>query len=587
MRALAALALLALLPPTVFAAFGGADLDLASGWRVSWFEVWGPALGVAAAGLLAGLAPRAHWPGALALPVLAVLAAVCWTGPIAGPGFSVGDPLRPGAVALALTLVGCGATRRRWRPGGAVHMAAAGLAAAGVALSALALDARDLASRFAAASKPGISAPHVILVVADTLRADALGLYGANPSPSPFLDRYLAAGTVWEHAFAQAPWTYPSMASLMTSRYPSTLDPVGRGRSHNHGHDLPRLPEDIPRLALALQRAGYATAGVQKNPFLAAGSGFEQGFHVYEAVGGNRAELRAAAQTTDAALRVARAWSRRHAGDEAPPFFLYAHYMDPHIDYRPPAAYRAADTRAYAGDMDGRAKTVHRAIERAGGPTPDEVAQMRRLYRDEVRYLDSQVERLHAGLTELGLIERDTWFVFVSDHGEQFGEHGRFEHADVHVENTHVPLAITGGEARPQRIPGPSPLLDLTPTLLDLLGLPPLPGAEGTSQAAVVTGRAVAGTANAVITEFGREQRLTTARYVLLRRGTGAQLFDGSADPREARDVAAAHPGVMAQLESALVLHAQRTSAPAATAPSRPLDDETRRALEALGYLDD
>ncbi|MDX1649578.1 MAG: sulfatase, partial [Myxococcota bacterium] len=549
LRALAALLLALLVPPAAVALAGGADLD-AFGARFAWYDAAGPALGLVAAALAAVLAPRGRVGQALlALGLLqaAVVAWVLWVGEIDTEALSVSRTERPGGIALALVGLGVAIGAARGRLAAARLPAALGVV--GGAALLLVVDVLDrqamaaalpggrpaVAARAAADDPPDAPAPvrpDVVLVLVDTLRADALGIYGAEPSPTPFLDAFLAEGRVYDHAIAQAPWTFPSMASLFTSRLPSALDPTRRGAAMDKDEGMPRLAPAAPRLAEHLRATGYHTAGFQKNPYLAPGSGFERGFDVYEMVGGDTAEDHAGAQTTNAALRWARVAADARREGRLGPYFLFVHYMDPHIDYRPPRRFRQEDTRAYEGFVDGSQDAIDRVRKTEGGPRPEDLAQLRRLYRDEVRYLDAQVRRLVEGLRERGLwtADRDV-LVFTADHGEQFHEHGRFKHQHVWIENVHVPLAIRAPELPPGRDARVVRLLDVAPTVVDLADVPPLPGAQGASLLA-------AGPRPPAVTEFGGMQRLTAPGWSVIRERSGKlRVFDRGADPGEQRDL--------------------------------------------------
>nr|MDJ0867385.1 sulfatase [Myxococcota bacterium] len=510
---------------------------------------------------------------------LAVAAWVSTHEGFRGQWISVRDPLRPALVGAGLLAIE--AARGVAWGGLRVALAALGLGAAFAAFG-FAADRADLGRRIDAARPAAGARPDVLLLLLDTLRADALGVHGAAPSPSPALDALAAESVVFERAIAAAPWTVPSVIALLSGRHPSSFDP-DRGRPRP---DL-RLATGVPTLPQALRAAGYHVAGFTKNPLVGPGSGLEAGFEVYEHVGGDDAELRSGAQLVDATLRWARvfgAW-RRDGGDA--PFFLSVHFMDPHVDYLPPRAFRSPETRAYRGPFDGRAATLHRMTRSGPGPADGEIAQMRRLYRDEVAYLDAQVARLLAGLTALGLLDpRQSVLVVTSDHGEQFGEHGRFEHGDLHVENVHVPLWIRAPGLAPRRVPQVVAGVDLTPTLLDLLGLPPLAGQEGRSVAPLLRGDPLS--ERPAVTEYGGATRVTGARWSLLRNGDGSEeLYDGVADPREREDRAGAATPERAVLEAALAEHAARPVPDAGPpARARPLDPALRERLEQLGYLE-
>lgn len=585
-RNLAAVFVALLIPPWLTALGGGADYNLTGGWRVSWYEAVGPALALAGACLALLLPHRAAlWQRAvllLGMLQLGIAAFTCYGVSLETPWFSATTPERPAAIGLALVALGAlplgpsVAATPAWR----TAPVAFALGIIGLVL-APGLDARTLSAHIATPPRPPAApgARSLILVVVDTLRADALGSHGATPSPSPFLDELAAGAVVLERAVAQAPWTFASMATLMTARHPSTLDPAGRGWRKADPSALPRIDDRVPRLATALREAGYHTAAFQKNGFLDAGSGFEVGFDFYEMVGGEHAEGEAAAQTTGAVLR----WADVVAG-RPEPFFLYAHYMDPHVDYRPPEGFLSEEARAYRGPMDGSAPAVRKVAEQGLAADDPQVAQMRRLYRDEVGYLDGQLARLFAGLEARGMLGEETLVVFTADHGEQFGEHGRFEHSDVHRENVHVPLFVAGVGLTPRRVSAVVGLIDLAPTVLSLLGLPGLEGAEGRSLVPLLAGDEFAPAP--AFTEFGNRQRVTTEALSLVVYDRRVKLY-AAADPAEQQDLAGNEREAVDALQRLLEAHRAREIGVDAggVTESRPIDDATRAALEALGYL--
>jgi arylsulfatase A-like enzyme len=590
-RPLAVLAIALLVAPCAIAFTGGADLDLVAGLRVSWFERAG--FGIALATALAAWLLQVK--GGIAWQILATLAAfqclvvglVAWGG-----GFQIGTLSVRHAISPAL--IGAGLLAVAWlggvRPAGRPTLPASALrilapAAAGglLLVAALRADRADLERRMAA-ERPARRGSDVIFVLADTLRADALGAYGAKPSPSPFLDGLAAGAVRFELAVAQAPWTLPSVWSLMTSLHPSTLDPEHRGAANRRALGL-RPDARVARLAAQLRASGWHTAGFQKNPLLSPGSGIELGFDVYELVGGDRAELHSGAQLANAALHWAATLAAAREAGMTSPFFLYLHFMDPHIDYQPPPAFVPPEARDYDGPVDGTRHSIHDLLEQPGGPLPSDVAQMRALYRGEVSYLDAQLRRLFEGLRELGLWTDRTLVVFVADHGEQFGEHGGYEQGDVYVENVHVPLWLRGAGLEPRSVPDVVRLVDVAPTVLDLLGVAALPAAEGRSVAALLHGLPLDPVP--AITEYGARLRVTDRRFSLVRADDGVELFDLSVDPGEKTDLAGALPAQVAALEGALALHQTRGQRFPGDGVllGRTLDPETREALEDMGYL--
>jgi len=345
------------------------------------------------------------------------------------------------------------------------------------------------------------------------------------------------------------------------------------------------IPGGAPLVAERLRAAGFRTAAFFKNPFLTPGSGFERGFDVHEHVGGDDADGHSGGQLVGAALRWARALAHARAGGDRAPFFLYLHFMEPHLDYQPPAEFVPAEARAYRGPQDGSAKQLHRARRAGNAFSAEDVAYLEAMYRGEVAYLDTQIARLRRELSALGLWRDDTLFVLTADHGEQFGEHGDWEHGDMHVENVHVPLIVHGAGIAPRRIPGVVRLVDVTPTLLALEGLPPLPGAEGRSLVPLLDGGTLAPIP--AVSELGWRWRVTGDPFALILERDRAELYDLRADPRERRDVAKERPDVVSELRAFLDAHlaASERDAPAPAA-AKPLDDTLRERLRALGYGD-
>lgn len=577
-----ALLLAALVPPAATALLGGADLDLPGGFRVSWFEATPLWLGAAAALAAATLDDRgrrlARGLLAVAAVVLLVLAYVGWGGRIRTPWLRVTDLWRPalesvGAVALAV-LAGARPSRRTLA-GPVVALAAGALAT----LAFFAADRTSLERRVAVA-REAASGRDVIFVLVDTLRADALGVYGAEPSPSPWIDAMARRGVVFEHALSQAAWTYPSVASFMTSRQPGSLqlhEELARD-----GDRIPALDASVPRLAAWLQGLGWRTAGYYKNPFLGPGSGIETGFDVWEHVGGKGTDLPSAGWIVDATLGWARAFAARRAAGDRHPYFLYLHFMEPHLDYRPPRAFWPPEALAYDGPMDGTSRRLHKALRKGAPLAAADLAFLRSLYRGEVAYLDTELRRLEEALRAEGLWTDETVFVLTADHGEQIGEHGEFEHGDVHAVNVHVPLVFDAPGLAPRSVPDLVRLLDVTPTLLALAGAPALPGAQGRSLVPLLHGEPLPPLP--VLTEHGTRLRITTPALSLLRKDDRRLLYDWLADPREERDLAAERPADVAALEAALeALRPEPAEGPRAS--DRALDPETLEQLRALGYL--
>lgn len=614
-------------PPLILAAGGGGELALGP-LRLAFYDLPSSVLcllvGVLWLGRRSRGAPIENAVSALSWVGLSIASLVLWLPPSGVPDWldlNPGRPLIAGVLLLGLSAL---AGRMSGRPRTVSHLPGtlallvavlAGVALHGAVVSA---DRSALAERLGrrlatvdpaavnpAAATPAAGAathPNLLLIVVDTLRADAL----EGTTPLPFFASLAERSLVFEQAMAPAPWTVPSMMSLMTGRYPSSLDPVGRGRPWPNGFAEARpLHSAVPRLGELLSDAGYRTAGFVKNPFLAGGLGLGRGFDVYERVFGDTAEHGSAGQLVNAALRWADAigqplgdganmpGAERSAAarddSESAPWLLYLHFMDPHVNYQPPATHLPARARAYAGEIDGRASTLHRMIAAQPEPAADDVNQLKDLYAGEVSYLDEQLGRLFDRLGAQGLLGPDTAIVLTADHGEQFGEHDGWLHGDIHRENARVPLMLLGSDLSSGRRSDPASLVDLLPTLGHLLSLPSLSVGDGRNLLAP----GASSHTEAVHTEYGEQSRLTGPRFSLLVNADGlASLYDLLADPGEQVDIAMHHADVVAEMLQTIGDHSAR---PPLDLPSDESDlsaeaggevELDTEALRAIGYID-
>ncbi|MFT7463507.1 MAG: choline-sulfatase [Pseudohongiellaceae bacterium] len=285
--------------------------------------------------------------------------------------------------------------------------------------------------------------PSVLLISIDTLRADAVGpesAFGKNLTPS--IDALAAHGTTFTRATSVSPLTLPSHGTMLTGVRP------GRHGLTVNGVAVPSLP--VPSLAESLRSAGYQTAAFVSSNMLDHRHGLNRGFAHYDddlqLPGG---PLRPHERRGDVTVERAMDW----LGVQQDPWFAWVHLYDPHAPYQAPGGRDAPPREAYA---------------------------------DEVAFADQQVGRLLAAVEALG---DDVLIVLTSDHGEGLGDHGEETHGLLLYESTmHVPLIFSRTEAQPGSFPQPGQLrddvvglLDITPTVLDLLGLTSDPQLEGRS----------------------------------------------------------------------------------------------------------
>lgn len=331
------------------------------------------------------------------------------------------------------------------------------------------------------AGPPGDSArPNVVFILIDTLRADHLTAYGYARDTSPNIERLLArAGTTFEDAYSQAPWTIPSVASFLTGRAPGELTGAEVGALE--------LPREVPLLAERFAALGYETGGLYANPTLHAGLGFDRGLATFYVPPADLAEMR---KPCDGITARAQAWLRGH--QDGGPFFLYLHLVDPHDPYESP---EVVDNRSpFEGEYHGKVAGTWVHGIYAGKiqleDPPTDVAHLVALYDSEVHWADRCVGEVLDTLRPEVL--RQTLVLLTADHGEELHDHGGWKHGQtLYQEQIHVPLLVRwdGEVAAGRRLAGTVRLLDLVPTLVEAAG-GTAAGAEGTSLLPALLGRA-------------------------------------------------------------------------------------------------
>jgi choline-sulfatase len=409
---------------------------------------------------------------------------------------------------------------------------------------------------------------NLLFVLIDTLRADRLSSYGYERETSPTIDALASSGIRFAQQMSQSSWTKCSMASLWTGFYPVR---TGVTRSPQALADDARMPAEI------LRDSGFRTFAIWRNGWVGPAFGFSQGFEVYLSPRASPvpASVRREKPTvgvvgTDQDLvSSAIEFLRSHPQER---WFLYLHLMDVH---------------QYVYDEESAL---------FGTAYSD-------LYDNSIRWVDRVLARLIREIDARGLREK-TLIVVAADHGEAFGEHGREGHArDVYGEVTTTPFVLS----LPFRLePGivvetPSENVDVWPTLLDLLGLPPLEGADGRSRLPEILAAARGEPAPArdgarfahIDQAWGRTREpprpmvaVSEGPYRLIQRAEAGpgELYDRAADPREQVDIAAEQPEVQARLAALANEYLKRPPAPWQAAPAVELEEDELEQLRALGY---
>jgi arylsulfatase A-like enzyme len=436
----------------------------------------------------------------------------------------------------------------------------------------------------------------VILLTVDTLRRDSLSCYGSHTVKTPHIDSIANDGTLFRNLISTSSWTVPAFASIMTAL-------------PTYGHGLLNattiLPDTVVTLAERFQQAGYTTFGVVANGLLARHRGFAQGFDGFEVREvrlppvciGDRLTSRidrhlvedetSTRDVTDVAIM----WSQQHRDQD---FFLWVHYMDPHLPYRPPRPYiersREHEVLGYTLDISSM---VRPTTDLFG--TPAERAWVRSLYDGEVRYVDAEIGRLLKSLKNSGIYDR-ALIVFGVDHGEEFWDHDGFEHGHtLYQELVNVPFIIK--QPRSQRAAtadDPVSGCDIAPTILDLCGLPALNSPTSKSLAArVVFGEPVPDhPLYSGATLFRSNWESVTFggwKYIRSKTTNDELLFDLVTDPGEHQSLVLERPQVAARARALLDEHERAMEVFRQDAgisnPSVKMDKEELARLRTLGYL--
>ena len=462
----------------------------------------------------------------------------------------------------------------------------------------------------------------VILIQADTLRPDHLGVYGHKRDTTPFLSQLASEGAVFENTYAQAGWTKVSTPSIMTSLYPST---------HGIATFNDRLPAGATTIAEVYRAAGYATLSLSSVTFTGQYTNLHQGFEeLHELTSVPDSTGPYTSKTAREYVDRTSDWIERHRDE---PFFVYLHVFDPHSPYEPRRPYDAiwadqSKREEHIKQRDALRKVItNQFMAVRGMATRDEMlkagidpaaylAYDKDWYDSSIRGLDVELARLFERLRTNGLHEK-TAIVFLSDHGEEFQEHGRMWHGQsVYGEMAHVPLVVRWpGRIKPHRVDEAVQLIDVMPTLLDISRLTHPDGLQGQSLMPLLEGegKAASGAVSAAngwkrrpaIIEKRIENKeefpsnieavaIVDGQWKLIHNIAGAtdrpefELFDVVKDPFDQKNLADQNPDVVKRLAKAI--EGFRTMAAAArlkpdSEATDKMTPEQLQRLRSLGYI--
>ena len=461
----------------------------------------------------------------------------------------------------------------------------------------------------------GVDPPQgVLLIMCDTLRKDHLSFYGHDRDTSPQLAKIASEGAVFLDNVSQATWTKVSTPSILTSLYPT---------SHRVQDFSDRLSATAETLAEQYRQAGFATVSMSSVLFTGKMTNLHQGFEEVHESASFRDERHPAKTARDYVDR-ATAWLERHR--EAP-FFMFLHVFDPHDPFEPRPPYDAIwsdpakKQEHVASQQKVRGFIKHPLLKVFGMPNRAEIEEAgldvdeyvngdKNWYDGSIRGMDAEMGRLFERLRDLGL-DGKVQVAFISDHGEEFVEHGRMFHGQgVYGELAGTPLVLYRPGVIPPglRISETVRSIDLMPTLLDLSGLPIPEAAQGQSLTPLLAASRNSGgwspqpavTEKAKTGDVGGPPPQETESYGIVADGwklihnverpAGVpefELYDHARDPLDERDLAAERPQEVARLRALLEewrAMTEQEKLPEGDAVEGATGEEMDR-LRSLGYL--
>lgn len=408
----------------------------------------------------------------------------------------------------------------------------------------------------------GKARPNIVLIVIDTVRADHLPFYGSAGNTAPFLADLASRGVVFEHCSSTSSWTAPATASLFTSLYP-TQHGVREGfkaaQARQQGSttlNLNAIPADAETIAEVLKRAGYATAAATDNVNTSPIAGFSQGFDLfwYENNKGSKLINNHLTEQIESVRGKA-------------PYFLYIHYMDPHRPYQKRAPWYQAQSDTLA---------------------------------DELAAYDSEISAVDASISQLYKLygwDKNTLLIVTADHGEEFLDHGGWDHGrTLYAEVTEIPLLVysSAESLRVGRISGNASILDILPTLREYAGTPPGKHDQGISLLPVLRGTSPMPEGRTLYADlhsapwFG-SRTLKAIRHddfhCILTYPDTEELFDLRADPHERVNLKGTKAPLVAEYKATLQHAEQGWFGHAPATASMNLDSEDVQVLRSLGYI--
>lgn len=447
--------------------------------------------------------------------------------------------------------------------------------------------------------------PNIVLIVMDAARFDHLSAYGYQRETTPFLEELASKGQTYLNCFSSSVWTIPSHASLFTGRHVYEHGVFGR--------EL-KLGSEFATLAETLSSHGYETLLITGNYLLSDQTGLIRGFRRefqfrrfssrhplsrYRIVNRIVAKIRLERYRDQGATWINRrltSWARRYRKRE--PFFVFINYLDPHLPYKPPPAFRrmflseSEEEKALAINQEPLPKVL--GEEKL---TSEELNLLKSLYDAGLAYVDGRIRELYESFEENGL-NSDTIWIITADHGENIGEQGLLGHQFSILDTlTHVPLIVhsTASSGEPTKIEYLVQQKDLYDWIVKVAErsvsgtLPPLPKRDYCLYEYIDPPLAVFGldriAPDSVDRLSANYRAIRTERFKLVEEnGRSYQLFDIVQDPLEELDLSSQEPQKVRELQAFLANH-PREQRGGDGFSSKGDKEELKRQLRALGYL--
>ena len=408
---------------------------------------------------------------------------------------------------------------------------------------------------------------NVILISLDTLRADRVGCYGYPRPVSPTIDSLATRGVRFANTIALSSWTLPSHMTIFTGLFPST-----------HGVTLPvhKLSPKIETLTQVFQKNGYRTYANTEGAFVDSQYGFDRGFENYDT----------RRKTFNETIEQAKAWILNKPEEEL--YFMFLHTFDIHCPYDPPEKYSSMFQQRPSEDhIDTR--------EKCGNPeynqmdlTPGQVKYLSDKYDAGIRFADDCLKSFITFLEERNAF-KDTILVILSDHGEEFKEHGQIGHErTLYIESLIVPFIIVAPTLNPKVVLERVSLETVMPTILEMTGIS-CPPVQGTSLLQQMGQSQTEPVEKPAFSELDRHVRLRSVikgtNHLLVNMDNNKkELYDISKDSREQVNIIDSKPELVSELKT--LLRGYLKDVKSRHQPEYiNLSPEQKRVLRSLGYI--